>query len=88
MPHFAVDRIEGQVAVLIGEDGSKHDIPLTQLPAGTDERSVLDVDVGADGKPSWGGSRLDAAEMKRRIKRGKERLEAWKKRGPGRKPAP
>ena len=41
MPHYAVDRIEGKIAVLVGDDGTAVDVPMPILPAGAREGSVL-----------------------------------------------
>jgi len=81
--HFAVDRLEGRIAVLIGDDGSQHEVPRKQLPKGTTESSVLEVPSDRSGQPDWAGARLDAAEKKRRIKRALALLEELKKRDPG-----
>ena len=44
-----VDRIEGEVAVLlVGEDEVKVDFPKKYLPRGTKEGSVLDLSLGLD----------------------------------------
>jgi hypothetical protein len=83
MPYFAVDRIEGGIAVLIGDDGFPHDVPRKQLPKGTGESSVLDVALDANGKPVWAEARLDAAEKERRLKRARAILEELKKGDPG-----
>jgi len=82
MPYYVVDRIEGRAAVVIGDDGTKHDVPLPMLPKGTSEGAVLDIGLGADGRPLWPSAKVDPGEMSRRLKRGKERLEDWQRRGP------
>jgi hypothetical protein len=83
MAYFAVDRIEGSIAVLIGADRAQHDVPRKQLPKGTGEGSVLDVPLDAGGQPVWAGARLDAAERERRLARARAMLEELKKGDPG-----
>jgi hypothetical protein len=83
MAFFAVDRLEGRHAVLIGDDGSRHEVPRKQLPKGATERSVLDVSLDRGGRPDWAGARLDAAEEERRLKRALAQLEELKTRDPG-----
>jgi len=56
---FAVDRLEGDFAVLEADDGSLHNVPLTDLPHGMREGSVLC-------KESDGVYSLDAKEEARR----------------------
>ena len=43
---FAVDRIEGEWAVLEDENGRMADVPLADLPSGTRQGSVLRLDGG------------------------------------------
>lgn len=43
---FAVDRLEGNIAVLEAEDGAMFDVPLAELPPGTRQGSVLRRDAG------------------------------------------
>lgn len=83
MPYFAVDRIEEAHAVLIGDDGSQHEVPRKQLPKGISESSMIEVSVDGTGRPDWTSARLDPAEGERRMKRAMKRLEDLRKRDPG-----
>ena len=59
-----IDRIEGGIAVLVGDSGEKADIPLSGLPSGAHEGSCL--------RPCECGFTLDEREeatRKRRIER-------------------
>lgn len=59
-----IDRIEGGIAVLVGDSGEKAEIPLSDLPAGAHEGSCL--------RPHGQGFALDEDEeaaRKRRIER-------------------
>ena len=83
MPHYAVDRMEGRIAVLVADDGTPVDMPIPMLPAGAREGSVLLVPVGSDGTPNWTAAELDEAERGRRLKRARETLDRLRKRDPG-----
>lgn len=59
-----IDRIEGGIAVLVGDSGEKAEIPLSGLPSGAHEGSCL--------RPCECGFALDEREeatRKRRIER-------------------
>lgn len=79
---FVVDRIEGTIAVLVGDDRSSFDVPRSSLPAGAREDTVLRAPV-VGGTPQWGRAVVDHAERKRRLARSKAALEELKKRDPG-----
>ena len=81
--YYSVDRIEGALAVLVGDDGSEHEVSRKQLPKGTVENSVLEVPLDGSGRPDWAGARLDPAERERRMQRALALLEELKKRDPG-----
>ena len=83
MPHYAVDRMEGKIAVLVADDGTAVDVRRPMLPAGAREGSVLLVPVGSDGSPNWTDAELDEAERERRLKRARETLDRLRKRDPG-----
>ena len=74
MERYVVDRIEGSVAVLGGDDGSKADVDASVLPDGVREGSSLVLDGGA-----WSVDEADEAERRERI-RAKMRA-AFKPRG-------
>ncbi len=80
---FAVDRIEGAVAVLIGDDAAVVEVPRTQLPPGATEGSVLRVPAGTGGVPDWAAATLDEAERQRRLEAARRRLERLARRDPG-----
>jgi hypothetical protein len=83
MAYFAVDRLEGRIAVLIGDDGSQHEVPRKGLPKGIAESSVLDVSLDGNGRPRWTEATLDAREKERRMKRALARLEELEQGDPG-----
>ncbi len=83
MPYYAVDRMEGTVAVLVADDGTTVDVPRRRLPSGVREGSVLQVSVGEDGSLDWSSAELDEAERERRLKRARETLDQLRKRDPG-----
>ena len=49
---YAVDRLEGQMAVLVGDDETTVDLPRRNLPARVREGTVLRLELGADEKPN------------------------------------
>jgi len=59
-----VDRIEGDIAVLVGEDGQVYDVPLGWLPQGVREGNVLTR-----------GLRVDRGETERRRSRARALLD-------------
>lgn len=66
--YFAVDRIEGDVAVLIDDEGGAHDVPAARLPIRPREGMVLRVAAGHDGQPDWSTAAVDDAEREHRLR--------------------
>lgn len=79
---FTVDRIEGTVAVLLGDDRSTYDVPLSGLPSIAGEDTVLRVPMDG-GAPRWSRATVDDAERQRRLARAKAALDELKKQDPG-----
>ncbi len=46
--HFAIDRIEEGLAVLVGDDGSRLHLPVGLLPEGAGEGQVLRLSLEID----------------------------------------
>ena len=80
---YAVDRLEGQMAVLVGDDETTVDLPRRDLPARVREGTVLRVELGADGRPDWSSARIDDKERERRLKAAQERLKRMSESDPG-----
>lgn len=80
---YAVDRIEGETAVLIGDNGAEVALPVRNLGCAVAEGAVLRVPLGRDGWPQWRRARVDAAEEVRRTGRAAEALEDLRVRDPG-----
>ena len=80
---WAVDRIEGEVAVLVSDTSNRIvEVNLKKLPEGTKEKSILRVFERKD-QPVWSSAVLDES-----IEVGKESetgriIEGLKKRDPG-----
>jgi len=72
---YAVDRLEGQMAVLVGDDETTVDLRRHDLPARVREGTVLRVELGADGRPDWASAKIDDQERERRLKAAQERLD-------------
>jgi hypothetical protein len=80
---YVVDRIEGELVVLVAdESGEKVNLDSWELPA-VDEGTVLAVKVDDNNKPQWGTVSVLPEETERRKKSGAEQIEELKKRDPG-----
>jgi hypothetical protein len=64
---FVVDRREGRMLVLVGDDATAVDVPASRVPKSCrGEGSVLRVPLDDDGVPLWSESVRDHPEEKRR----------------------
>jgi len=79
---YVIDRLEGEVAVLVGDDDRTFELPRRQLPKGSREGSVLRV-TESKGAPDWARAELDEGERRRRVKEGQEAMERLRKKDPG-----
>jgi hypothetical protein len=79
---FAVDRIEGRYAILVGDDGRQFELPLASLPAGTTEGTILAVPVHTN-SPAWSEAEIDAGERERRLEEAQARLKKLRQGDPG-----
>jgi hypothetical protein len=75
--HYAVDRIEGPVAVLVGDDGVEIQVLRRLLPRGVKEGTVLRVEG------DWNTAVVDDAEHARRMREAEDVLRRLKARDPG-----
>jgi len=81
---YVVDRIEGDRAVLVADDGGEPvDLPVASLPFQAREAMVLAVPLDGNGRPQWARAERDEGEERRRLNEGKARLERLKRRDPG-----
>jgi hypothetical protein len=82
---YAVDRLEGRHAILIGDDDEQPvEVPLASLPFRVHEAWVLAVPLDRHGRPRWASAERDEAEERRSLAEGQARLERLKRRDPGR----
>lgn len=82
MIYYVVDRIEGNEAVVVGDDGRTFDVPKRDLPKGANEGAVLRVDD--KGEPiDWSRAEIDKAERDRRLKVARKRLDRLSETDPG-----
>lgn len=80
---WVVDRIEGEVAVLVADDDQEIlDMPLNVLPRGLREGAVLKVPE-SKGHPLWGSAMLDEELRLKRLRQAETALHELKKRDPG-----
>jgi len=80
---YAVDRIEGTIAVLSDDDGRSATVPLERLPSGVEEGIVLRVALASANVPNWSRAAIDQTETKRRKQEAEELLAKLKERDPG-----
>ncbi len=79
---YVVDRIEGELIVLIDESsGDKENMGSWELPV-IDEGDVLVVQLESD-KPKWGTAKVLDEETKRRRAEASRDIEDLEKRDPG-----
>jgi len=76
---FAVDRLERNIAVLVGDSGESIDMPRVELPDGLREGAVLRVRFGAQNLPDWSSAIIDKEEEKRRLREAKQLLDEMKR---------
>ncbi len=81
-PFYTVDRLEGEIAVLLGDDGRTYDVARRELPKGAREGSVLRAPSGPKGTPDWPRAVLDEAERLRRLKETRAQLDTLRKGSP------
>lgn len=80
---YAVDRLEGEMAVVVADDGATFDVERTQLPQRIREGTILHVRAGKDGQPDWRSAEIDKDEEERRRKEAQETLDELKRTDPG-----
>jgi len=79
---FAIDRLEGQLAVLIADDGASVEVAKTSLPKRVREGTVLRVSLSG-GKPDWTSAKIDETERLRRLEDARKRLDQLGRNDPG-----
>jgi hypothetical protein len=82
MSYYVVDRIEGKMAVVIGDDGPNFDVLVGDLPRGTREGTVLRV-TPTKGSIDWSRAQIDNVERDRRLKEAREKLDRLSASDPG-----
>lgn len=80
---YAVDRLEGNIAVLVSDSGATVQMPRVELPTGLREGAVLRVRLGAQNLPDWSSAVIDRQEEERRLREAKKILDEMKRSDPG-----
>jgi hypothetical protein len=80
---WVVDRVEGGVGVLVGDDGEALEVVWSILPRGTVAGVVLRVGRGGDGALEWAGAPGDEAATRERRAEAERILAELRKRDPG-----
>lgn len=83
MAFFAVDRVEGAVAVLVGDNGATVEVVTGHLPKPLREGTVLRVVLNDRAEPDWTTAQIDEVERERRLDRARDALTRLRKRDPG-----
>ena len=80
---YTVDRIEGAIAVLVGDDGDGMDVPARAFALRLHEGVVLRVRMSPAGAPDWPSAEVDLAERERRVNEARATLERLRRSDPG-----
>lgn len=81
---YAVDRFEGDIAVLVDEAGATLEAHRSLLPDGAGPSSVIRVwSREESGGPDWPSAELVQEEAAARLKRARDTIEELKRRDPG-----
>jgi hypothetical protein len=64
--YYAVNEINGQIAVLADEKGRNVALPLSRLPKGVTTGCVLSIRLDKAGTPAWSSAEIDDDEARRR----------------------
>lgn len=80
---YVVDRLEGDVVVLIGDNSKAVDVRASDLSVEVAEGDCLRVPVKADGTEAWQRAWLDEELREQRLKENQAVLDELKKRDPG-----
>lgn len=80
---YAVDRLEGSIAVLVGDAGDTVNMPTVELPSGLREGAVLRVPFRGQNIPDWSSAVIDQKEKARRLREANKMLDQMKRTDPG-----
>jgi hypothetical protein len=83
MAYYVIDRFEGSLAVIVGDDGRTFDVARSKLPEGCREGTVLRLEAQGDRAPDWSRAVIDEAERARRLERAREALRRLAESDPG-----
>lgn len=79
---FVVDRIEGNIAILVSDRGEEALIAVGATPFGLIEGLVVRVPF-ADGAPDWQHCKSDPEETRKRLDEARQRMQRLRKSDPG-----
>lgn len=80
MAYFAIDRVQGNTVVLVGDDGHTIEVARSALPASCREGTVLRV---SGEPPDWAHAVPDEAERMRRLDQARDTLRRLEETDPG-----
>lgn len=67
--YYVVDKIVGGVAILLRDDKQQVAIPISRLPRGVDQGTVLRIYLAEADTPVWSSVEIDESEAKRRLEK-------------------
>jgi hypothetical protein len=79
MGYFVVDRFEGSSVVIIADDGREFTAPRRVLPEGSDEGTVLRLNLENPVTGDWSAAQIDEAERGRRLKQARRTIDRMKR---------
>ena len=65
--YYAVDQLNGQIAVLADDEGRSVALPVARLPKGVKKGCVLLIRLDNAGTPAWSSAEIDEDEAERRV---------------------
>ena len=80
---YVVDRLEGDVVVLVGDDSRAVEVSPSELPVEVAEGDCLRVPVAEDGSEAWQRARIDEELREQRLQENQAVLDELRKRDPG-----
>lgn len=80
---YVVDRLQGDVVVLVGDDSGAVEVSRSELPVEVAEGDCLRVPVAEDGTGAWQRARIDEELREQRLRENQKVLDELRKRDPG-----
>ena len=79
MAYYVIDRIEGNSAVIVADDGREFEVPRRVLPDDADEGMVLRLNLDQPLTGDWSAAAVDDEERARRQRQARKTLDRMKR---------